>query len=109
MEDDDLHADVLRMVLDQLGYELIDVVDNHADALRLLGAARPDVLLMDIDLGGEETGIDLVRKVNEMADVPTFRGPASTTASCPTSKPPALTWCCPACPTWKASWPCPCW
>jgi DNA-binding LytR/AlgR family response regulator len=70
VEDDDLHADVLRMVIDQLGYELIDVVDNPADALRLLGATRPDVLLMDIDLGGEETGIDLVRKVNEVADVP---------------------------------------
>ena len=70
VEDDDLHADVLRMVIDQLGYELVDVVDNAADALRLLGATRPDVLLMDIDLGGDETGIDLVRKVNEVADVP---------------------------------------
>jgi DNA-binding LytR/AlgR family response regulator len=46
------------------------VVDNAADALRLLGAAKPDVLLMDIDLGGDETGIDLVRKINETADIP---------------------------------------
>lgn len=70
VEDDEMHADVLRMVMDQLDYDLIEVVDNAADAFRLLGAARPDVLLMDIDLGGGETGIDLVRKINEVADVP---------------------------------------
>jgi DNA-binding LytR/AlgR family response regulator len=70
VEDDALHSAVLRMVMDQLDYDLIDVVDNAADALRLLGAAKPDVLLMDIDLGGDETGIDLVRKINETADIP---------------------------------------
>jgi DNA-binding LytR/AlgR family response regulator len=70
VEDDYLHADILRMVMDELSYELIDVVDNPADALKLLKVTRPDVLLMDIELGGEETGIDLVKKINETVDIP---------------------------------------
>ncbi|WP_224995793.1 LytTR family DNA-binding domain-containing protein [Cesiribacter sp. SM1] len=69
-EDDALHADTLRMVMDRLGYELIDIVDTPAELLRQLKATQPDVLLMDIDLGVEETGIDLVKKINESADIP---------------------------------------
>jgi DNA-binding LytR/AlgR family response regulator len=69
-EDDALHADALRMVIDQLGYELIAIVDEPAELLCQLKATRPDVLLMDIDLGAEESGIELVKKMNECADVP---------------------------------------
>jgi DNA-binding LytR/AlgR family response regulator len=70
VEDNDLHADVLRMVMDQLAYELVGIVDTPAEALRLLKASHPDVLLMDIDLGGAETGIDLVKKINDIMDIP---------------------------------------
>lgn len=70
VEDDELHADVLRMHLDRMGYDLIDIVDNSAEALRLLKATDPDLLLMDIDIGEEQTGIDLVKRINQFADVP---------------------------------------
>ena len=70
VEDEDLHADVLRMVMDQLDYELVGIATSSDEAMRLLRATRPDVLLMDIDLNGEESGIDLVRKVNDLMDVP---------------------------------------
>jgi DNA-binding LytR/AlgR family response regulator len=70
VEDDELHADTLRMIIDRLSYELIDIVDTAAEALRLIRTTHPDVLLMDIDLGAGETGIDLVKKINEIADVP---------------------------------------
>lgn len=69
VEDDELYADTLRMVIDQIGYELIDVVSEPQEALRILKAVQPDVLLMDIDLG-EENGIELVKKINEIKDVP---------------------------------------
>src|ERR671932_2403827 len=70
VEDDVLHADVLRMHLDRMGYDLINVVDNSAEALRLLKATEPDLLLMDIDIGEEQTGIDLVKRINQFTDVP---------------------------------------
>lgn len=69
-EDDALHADTLRISMDRLGFDLIDVVDTPEELLRQLKATQPDVLLMDIDLGAEETGIDLVKKINEFTDVP---------------------------------------
>lgn len=70
VEDDPLHADILRMTIDELGYELLDIVDNSSGALRLLKATQPDLLLMDIDIGEEINGIELVKKINELSDVP---------------------------------------
>ena len=70
VEDDELYADTLRMVMDQLSYELIGIASEPQEALRILNATQPDVLLMDIDLGSEETGIELVQKINEIKDVP---------------------------------------
>ena len=69
-EDDELHADSLRMIIEDLSYELIAVVDNPAELLRLFKTTSPDVLLMDIDLGEEETGIDLVNRINEVTNIP---------------------------------------
>jgi DNA-binding LytR/AlgR family response regulator len=45
-------------------------VDNAQAFRRLFKTTQPDILLMDIDLGEAETGIDLVRQLNEEADVP---------------------------------------
>jgi DNA-binding LytR/AlgR family response regulator len=70
LEDNELHADVLRMNLDKLGYELIDIAGSSKEIFRLLQATDPDLLLMDVDIGEELTGIDLVKKINEMADIP---------------------------------------
>ncbi|MBC5992229.1 response regulator [Pontibacter cellulosilyticus] len=53
VEDDERHADVLRMVLNQLDYELIDLVSAPKEVMRLLKATKPNVLLMDIGLGKE--------------------------------------------------------
>jgi DNA-binding LytR/AlgR family response regulator len=70
LEDNELHADILRMTLDDLGYELIDIAGSSADIFRLLQATDPDLLLMDVDIGEEITGIDLVKKINDMVDIP---------------------------------------
>jgi DNA-binding LytR/AlgR family response regulator len=70
LEDNTLHADILRMTLDTLGYDLIDIADNSKDLIRLLEATDPDLLLMDVDIGEAFTGIDLVKKINENIDIP---------------------------------------
>lgn len=70
LEDNALHADILRMTLDALGYELIAIADNSKDFIRLLEATDPDLLLMDVDIGEPFTGIDLVKKINENIDIP---------------------------------------
>ncbi|PRY05030.1 LytTR family two component transcriptional regulator [Pontibacter ummariensis] len=70
VEDDELYADTLRMRLDQLGYHLIEIAHDPKEALSLLKATDPDVLLVDIDLGCEMNGIELVSRINEVRDVP---------------------------------------
>ena len=69
-EDDTLHEEMLRITIEQLGYELIDVIYKPSLLFSKINAARPDVLLMDIDLGEEISGIDLVNEVNERYDIP---------------------------------------
>jgi len=70
-EDEAIHADKLRMVLDTVGYKLIDVVSDSGQLHNLINATKPDVLLMDIDLGVVKTGIELVKEVNVAHDIPT--------------------------------------
>jgi DNA-binding LytR/AlgR family response regulator len=69
-EDDTLHEEMLRITLDKLGYELIDVVYKPSELFIKINATRPDLLLMDIDLGEDTSGIDLVKEVNEKYDIP---------------------------------------
>ena len=57
--------------MDLLGYDLIDVLKDHTRLMSIISATNPDVLLMDIDLGDNVSGIDLVLKINEMYDIPT--------------------------------------
>ena len=69
-EDDALHEEMLRITIAKLGYELIDVVYRPSDLFLKLNATKPDLLLMDIDLGEDVSGIDLIKEVNERYDLP---------------------------------------
>ena len=69
-EDDALHEEMLRITIDKLGYELIDVIYKPADLYLKISATKPDLLLMDIDLGEDVSGIDLMKEVNERYDIP---------------------------------------
>ena len=69
-EDDALHEEMLRITIEQLGYELIDVIYKPSSLFLKINATKPDILLMDIDLGDDVSGIDLVKEVNERYDIP---------------------------------------
>ncbi len=56
----------LRNALEEIitmseGYKCTGTVGTAEDAIRQIPLLRPDVVLMDINLGSEETGIDVVR------------------------------------------------
>jgi DNA-binding LytR/AlgR family response regulator len=69
-EDDALHEEMLRITLENLGYDLIDVLFKPSDLFKKIAATKPDLLLMDIDLGDEMSGIDLIKEVNRRYDIP---------------------------------------
>ena len=58
-----------RQLLEQEGIEVVGVASTTRQALHSYEELRPDVTLVDIDLG-EESGIDLAR---HLADQPTGR------------------------------------
>ncbi len=52
-----------RMLLERQGVKVVGVASSTAEALEQAGVLRPDVTLVDIDLGGE-SGFDLVRRLH---------------------------------------------
>lgn len=69
-EDEPLIAEDLRGYLEELGYEVVAGCDNALDAMIGIATTRPDLLLLDIDLGQGADGIQLAEKVNAKFGLP---------------------------------------
>ena len=69
VEDEAITALDLKITLIDLGYEVIDTVDNGEDAIKIAVRENPDLTIMDIKLKGEMTGIDVSSKLAEL-DLP---------------------------------------
>jgi CheY-like chemotaxis protein len=54
--------DAARTLLEREGLTVVGVASTSADALRKAELLRPDVVLVDVSLGGE-SGIDLARRL----------------------------------------------
>src|SRR6202167_2054934 len=68
VEDDPDISDLLRRVLESDGYE-VEMATDSAGALKAVAEGAPDLVLLDVVLGGED-GRDLLVKLREMSDVP---------------------------------------
>lgn len=53
-----------RELLEREGIEVVGIASTIDDAVRLTGALRPDLCIVDIDLG-DESGFDLARRLAE--------------------------------------------
>lgn len=70
IEDDFIHANRLEMYLDEMGYELAGTAESSNQALNLIAATKPDLLLVDIHLAGELSGIQIVEYLNKKKAIP---------------------------------------
>ena len=52
-------------LLTREGMDVVGVASNSAEAIRLVTELRPDVTLVDIDLGDED-GFELARQLNDL-------------------------------------------
>jgi DNA-binding NarL/FixJ family response regulator len=66
VDDSPCFLDAARGLLERQGVAVVGVASNGADALRRAGELRPDVTLLDIDLGGE-SGLELARRLHGQA------------------------------------------
>jgi DNA-binding response OmpR family regulator len=66
VEDDPTARDVLCDALAAEGYEVVGAGDVE-HALALVAERSPEVVVSDLDLGGEEGGVDLARRLRAAA------------------------------------------
>jgi len=70
VEDEAIIAEDLKRRLERLGYQVVGIVDNGADAITLAMEARPSIVFMDIVIQGALDGIDTARELGNTLDVP---------------------------------------
>jgi DNA-binding NarL/FixJ family response regulator len=63
VDDSESFIDAARVLLERQGLEVVGVASTSADALRLEESDRPDVVLVDVMLGGE-SGFELARRLD---------------------------------------------
>ena len=63
VEDESIIALNLKYDLEDLGYNVIDTVDNGNDAIYSAVEFRPDLTIMDINLKGDVNGIQAAKKI----------------------------------------------
>jgi PAS domain S-box-containing protein len=56
--------------LKKLNYEVVGVVDNGNDAIRLANELKPDLILMDVQIKGDMDGVATASIIRETLDVP---------------------------------------
>jgi PAS domain S-box-containing protein len=63
-------AEELATLLEQLGYSVIGVVGTALDAFAHADAVKLDMALVDIQINGDLTGIDIARRLRAEYDIP---------------------------------------
>ena len=66
VDDSPRFLDAARGLLERQGITVVGLASTSADALRRAQELKPDVMLVDIDLGGE-SGLELARRLQDQA------------------------------------------
>lgn len=70
VEDELLVARDLAERLKQSGYDVVHISDNMDDAINAFKKHMPDLVLLDITISGNKTGIDIAHAITEIQPTP---------------------------------------
>jgi CheY-like chemotaxis protein len=70
VEDDPILARVLKWRLETLGYIICGSASTGEEAIEKIPGAKPDLVLLDIELGGEMDGIDVGEFLSKQTRIP---------------------------------------
>lgn len=70
VEDNVIIADDMQSMLEEIGYEIVDNVIVYEQAEEVLRTKQVDLVLIDIILASDKTGIDLGKHIRENYDIP---------------------------------------
>ena len=87
IEDDPLQADVVRLLLEHNGFEIVLAADG-AEGLRKLYEVQPDLVILDLILP-QMDGWAVCRRIREMSTVPIIIMTASDKCTAAASRAPS--------------------
>jgi len=70
VEDEYLIANDLSSMLKRMGYEVLDILSCGEDVLQKVSEVSPDLVLMDIRLGGDMDGIEAAKQIKDCSNIP---------------------------------------
>lgn len=70
VEDEIIIADNICKTLQNLGYGVFEPALNYSEAIESIESKMPDIAILDIQLSGKKTGIDLAKKINSTYKFP---------------------------------------
>jgi len=70
VEDNVIIADDMQSMLEEIGYEVVDNVIVYEQAVEVLKNNHIDLVLIDIILASDKTGIDLGKHIREIYNIP---------------------------------------
>src|SRR5450755_4040623 len=65
VEDQFIEANDLRIILEKAGHTICGIAKSVDQALAILQSVKPDIVLLDIFLKGDLTGIDLAKTLTK--------------------------------------------
>jgi len=70
VEDEQIVAEDLKQLLAGMGYRVVGTASSGETAIRLARETAPDLVMMDISLGGSMDGTEAAQKIAEFHDAP---------------------------------------
>ncbi len=70
VEDDPDVSSLLGLLVRNFGYELCGTADNGEEAIGIIRKTAPDIVFVDIVLGGSMNGVELARILNRDFHIP---------------------------------------
>lgn len=70
IEDETIIAAELSLLLQNMGYNVCGIATNYSNGIKLLQEKSPDLAIIDINLGGSKTGVDVGQYINDNNNIP---------------------------------------
>jgi CheY-like chemotaxis protein len=70
VEDEAITARATQIMLESMGFQVVAIVDTGEDAIATAERTRPDLVLMDIRLKGEMSGIQAGVQISDRLHLP---------------------------------------
>ena len=70
VEDESIVALDIKKMLEKFDYEVTNTAVNSNEAVNSVMSNRPDLILMDVNLGKSKDGIDTAKEIKVLCDVP---------------------------------------